>query len=276
LGRQNLTVHVAWYGQESIPLHSRYIAKRHPIPPYSPGEDHWKQDLLSTIRQERFDLVIPCDDQTLLPLQAHRTDFEELVPLALVNDRAFAVVFDKVQTHELAKSLDISLPRTLTVSRISQINGLLSPFQFPVVLKPRVSYSLENLKIKNDVCRVHTPEEFTTHLESLLHQGPVLVQENFSGKGVGVEVLADRGKILMAFQHLRIHEPVTGGGSSYRRSVPVEPELLSVVRALLGSLEYTGVAMVEFRVNFETAEWILVEINGRFLGILALSGRCRS
>jgi len=188
-----------------------------------------------------------------------------------VNDRAFPVVFDKVKTHELAKSLDISLPRTSTISSLSQIDDLLSSFQFPVVLKPRVSYSLENLKVKNDVCRVHTPEEFSTHLESLLHQGKVLVQENFSGKGVGVEVLADRGKILVAFQHVRIHEPVTGGGSSYRKSVPVEPELLGAVRTLLASLEYTGVAMVEFRVNLKTGEWIFVEINGRFWGSLPLA-----
>jgi len=271
LGRQNLTVHVAWHGQDPIPLHSRYIAKSHSIPPYSPSEDHWKQSLLFTIRQERFDLIIPCNDQTLLPLQAHRRDFEEIVPLALVNDRAFAVVFDKVKTHELAQSLDISLPRTSTVSSLSQSDVLLSPFQLPVVLKPCVSYSLDSLKVRNDVCRVHTPEEFSTHLESLLHQGKVLVQENFHGKGVGVEVLADRGKILVAFQHVRIHEPVTGGGSSYRKSVPVDPELLGAVSALLGSLEYTGVAMVEFRVNFRTGEWILVEINGRFWGSLPLA-----
>jgi len=271
LGRQNLTVHVAWYGQDPIPLHSRYIAKSHSIPPYSPSEDHWKQSLLFTIRQERFDLIIPCDDQTLLPLQAHRKDFEEIVPLALVNDRTFAVVFDKVKTHELAQSLGISLPRTSTVSSLSQSDVLLSPFQLPVVLKPRVSYSLDSLKVKNVVCRVHTPEEFSTHLESLLRQGKVLVQENFHGKGVGVEVLADRGKILVAFQHVRIHEPVTGGGSSYRKSVPVDPELLGAVGTLLASLEYTGVAMVEFRVNFETGGWILVEINGRLWGSLPLA-----
>ncbi|MDA2923429.1 ATP-grasp domain-containing protein, partial [Acidobacteria bacterium AH-259-L09] len=271
LGRQNLTVHVAWDGHESIARHSRYIAKIHPIPPYSGGETNWKQALLSIIREEQFDLAIPCHDENLLPFQAHRKDFEKLVRMGLVNDRAFEVVFDKANTYELAKSLGIPLPRAFTVLTLSEIDAILSRFELPVVLKPCTSYRLENLNVKNHVCKVYTLEELTTYLESLLHQGKVLVQENFPGTGVGVEVLVDQGEILVAFQHVRIHEPITGGGSSYRKSVSVEPELLKAVKTLLRSLEYTGVAMVEFRVNFDTGEWILVEINGRFWGSLPLA-----
>ena len=58
-------------------------------------------------------------------------------------------------------------------------------------------------------------------------------QENFVGIGVGVELLALQGEILTAFQHERVHEAPTGGISGYRKSVPLDPELLDAARLLV-------------------------------------------
>jgi protein-tyrosine-phosphatase len=68
-----------------------------------------------------------------------------------------------------------------------------------------------------------------------------------------------------------VHEPPAGGGSSYRRSSPLDPRLFRAAEALVADLNYTGLVMVEFRVNAETGDWILVEINGRFWGSLPLA-----
>ena len=87
---------------------------------------------------------------------------------------------------------------------------------------------------------------------------------------MGVELLADQGQILFAMQHRRLHE-TTGFGSAYRETVAVNPELRGACEALMRSLNYTGVAMVEFRVDEATGKWILLEINGRFWGSLPLA-----
>jgi protein-tyrosine-phosphatase len=105
----------------------------------------------------------------------------------------------------------------------------------------------------------------------MLVGGPVLVEENFLGRGVGVEVLASEGEILTAFQHERVHEPLLGGGSSYRRAVPLHPELLEATRRLMRALEYTGVAMVEFKLDPAAGRFVVIEINGRFWGSLPLA-----
>src|SRR5436309_4883105 len=39
----------------------------------------------------------------------------------------------------------------------------------------------------------------------------------------------------------------------------------------MAALRYTGVAMVEFKIDLPTGRWILVEINGRFWGSLPLA-----
>src|SRR5690606_14488164 len=61
------------------------------------------------------------------------------------------------------------------------------------------------------------------------------------------------------------------GGSSYRRSVELDPEMLDAARRLIRTLNYTGVAMVEFKLNRQTGKWVFIEINGRFWGSLPLA-----
>jgi predicted ATP-grasp superfamily ATP-dependent carboligase len=80
----------------------------------------------------------------------------------------------------------------------------------------------------------------------------------------------DRGKPLAAFQHRRVREvPITGGASSYRDSVPLDPVLLDHAVRLLGALDWTGLAMVEFKAG--DGRLALMEVNGRIWGSLPLA-----
>ena len=88
---------------------------------------------------------------------------------------------------------------------------------------------------------------------------------------MGVEVLYREGEVLAAFQHERVHEPMSGGCSTYRKSLALLPELMDAARKLMRAMQYTGVGMVEFKVNPADGSWILIEINGRFWGSLPLS-----
>lgn len=108
-------------------------------------------------------------------------------------------------------------------------------------------------------------------LARMLADGTALVQQCFVGFGVGVETLCRSGEVLVAFQHERVHEPLSGGGSSYRKSVQLNPELLDATRRLMKAMDYTGVCMVEFRFNPDSRRWVLLEINGRFWGSLPLA-----
>jgi protein-tyrosine-phosphatase len=53
-----------------------------------------------------------------------------------------------------------------------------------------------------------------------------------------------------------------------------EGELLEASRKIIDALNYTGVAMLEYRYNFESGQWIFLEINGRFWGSLPLALAC--
>ncbi len=269
LGRRGLEVHAAWCSPDSPARRSRYLRAVHELPPFSPEDPTWKEALLRLAERERFELLIPCEDPTLLPLRAHRREFEAVVRLAIPGEEACAVVFDKIRSHELAQALGIPVPRSRVVARLEDLGSL--DLQAPVVLKPRSTFAYPDLAQRRSV---RTFPDLAA-LEAFAAQAglpePVLLQEFFPGVGVGVEALAEGGELLLVFQHERVHEPLRGGGSSYRRSVPVDPELLEAVRKLLGALRYTGVAMVEFRRNPRTGQWVFLEINGRFWGSLPLA-----
>lgn len=270
LGRQGLEVHLGWCSDD-VALSSKYVARAHDIPSYSPIDDSWKKELISIVQKENFDLIVPVNEQASTPLETHRADFEQFDSIYLLNKQAYDIVFDKFKTNELAESLGIRIPEGKRVSDKSEKENILAEFKFPIVLKPKVSFSLENLRIKNYVYKAYNSKELNSCLKLLLKSGDVLIQENFIGTGVGIEFLAGHGNLLHAFQHERVHEPLMGGGSSYRKSASLDPELLTATEKLLKALDYTGVGMAEFKVNFKTKDWIFLEINGRFWGSLPLA-----
>jgi protein-tyrosine-phosphatase/predicted ATP-grasp superfamily ATP-dependent carboligase len=272
LGRKNISIHAGWCHPASFALHSKYVTKVHQIPPFSLKNNSWKKTLIDVFQQENFDLVIPCNDLTMIPLQTNRKELEKCALIYLISDRAFDITQDKIKTYELAKSNNIPVPKSIIITQNSDISKIFSNIKFPIVLKPRLSVTTDDLENKHFVRKVYTEDELTNHINYILEDKiEIQAQENFIGRGVGIEVLVDKGEILVVFQHIRVHEPLLGGGSTYRKSASPHPELLDATRKLMKSLNYTGVAMVEFKVNFDTGQWIFVEINGRFWGSLPLA-----
>lgn len=271
LGRQGIDVDVGWSPKSSPAVRSRYVRRVRDIPPFSQGDTRWKEALLELFEDERYDLVIPCDDSAILPLQRHRRELENSGRIYLLSDRAFEVTSSKLATSALARDLGIPVPREKVVEGTAAASAIAAEFGLPVVLKPHVSVGSDDVTSKRFVRKVYDASRLQAELDELLSHGPVQVQQNVLGIGVGVEVMAERGELLVAFQHERVHEPLLGGGSSYRRSVDLSPELTAATAALLKALDYTGVAMVEFKVERGTGRWVLMEINGRFWGSLPLA-----
>jgi protein-tyrosine-phosphatase/predicted ATP-grasp superfamily ATP-dependent carboligase len=270
LGRGGVEVHVAWHDPDGPASQSRYIRKAHLLPSWKHPVVIWKPSLQRLLVAEKFDLVLPCIDPIIMALHQHRNEFEQHGRIYLLSDTAFEVTFDKFKTADLARSLEIPVAHEVIVRSATEIDRIRAQFELPVVLKPKASFGQGDVE-RQMVRKAYCWEAMERHVEEMCSRGPVSVQENFIGRGVGVELLMNNGEMLMAFQHVRLHEPMHGGGSSYRMSVPLNPDLVNAAVRILGHLHYTGVAMVEFKMNPETGRWLLIEINGRFWGSLPLA-----
>ena len=271
LGRYGVQVHAAWTEEGAIAHRSRFLHCVHDVAAPWEDESNWLVGINALVEKHKFDLIVPCNDSCLIPLQEARRELSDSQRFYLLEDEVFKVVQSKVLSTELAESLGVRVPQHKSLSSVQQGLDFAQEVSCPVILKPGSSYRADNLKQKQKVVAAASPNELETRLLPMLKTGHVQIQKSFSGVGTGVEFLAKAGQILFAFQHLRLHEPLKGGGSSYRTSIPLHSEMLGATKKIVAKLNYSGVGMVEFRWNRKTDDWIFVEINGRFWGSLPLA-----
>ncbi len=271
LGRAGLEVHVAWCPWNSAALRSRYVRRVHALPPYRSDTRTWLDAFNHLCREHRFELILPCTDGAILPLQLHRNELECADRVYLLPDDVYRTFSSKEETYVLARDLGVPLPAQAGARTFDDVRAAADRFGFPIVLKPKRSASVTTPLARQAVQKVRRAQDLEACAGAMLRGGDILVQQNFPGIGIGVEVLCQDGEMLTAFQHERVHEPLMGGGSSYRKSVPLHAGMLNATRRLMKAVRYTGVAMVEFKYNVETQTWVLIEVNARFWGSLPLS-----
>jgi protein-tyrosine-phosphatase/predicted ATP-grasp superfamily ATP-dependent carboligase len=275
LGGAGLTVSVAAATEAAIAFRSRHAHARlvypSPAADYAPFVD-W---LEAELRRRHYGLVIPVTDLTTVPISKSLDRLRPFSTLAAESYDKLRVVCDKDETLALARRVGVPCPATVVVHDAAELERHVPVLRFPVVCKP-LSSSVWGAAgfVSRTVSYACDEAELRREVSAALPAGPVMLQEYRKGVGIGVEVLARSGEIVQVFQHQRLHElPLTGGGSTYRMSVPVDPLLYDYARRLLGELRWTGVAMVEFRVDAASGDVSLMEINGRFWGSLPLSSR---
>ena len=269
LGRAGHSIVLGGMSETAFSFHSRYVNRTLVYPSPLKSRQAFLSWISGLLASESFDYVLPLSDVTLYPLR-------DLDPrpsgLILPADESFEWFFDKAKTLELAERCGVPIPRTRLFSPGDRLD-LRSLSEFPYFVKlTRSKTWLGDRGYDLEARLARDPAELSEAVSGLMPYGPVLVQSYEPGEGVGVELLCDRGQVLLSFAHQRIHEyPLTGGGSTYRVSIPVPPDLLSASERLVREAGWTGVAMVEFKKADE--RFSLMEVNGRFWGSLPLSYR---
>jgi len=272
LGRKGVEVHQGKDVQHSVCTDSRFVQKVIDFPNAGREPEKWLEKLVAVLRQTRYDLVIPTADNYLVLAIKNREKLAPLAKFAIPDDNGFIFTYKKSKTLELAQRLGVPCPKTREINRMDEIPSIVDEFTLPVIIKPVSS------KVWQKSVRHHLDVELATDraalekkLSRLLEICPVLIQSFHPGVGVGQEFLMRDGEMIAAFQHERVHEPLGGGGSSYRKSVPLDDDLLKHSMNMLRELHWTGVAMVEYKQNKTAGDSVLMEINGRFWGSLPLA-----
>lgn len=266
LGRRGIAVHAAPNDFSSPALASRYLKGVHRLPPYSISPEGWLEALKALVEREGIDLIIPCDDRSVLPLQHHRSDLPGM-HVAVANDEALRTFFDKWSTRQLASRLGVPVAAGETLEGEDGAS-LAASLGLPLALKPRSSCTLGQGGPRSTVRIVHNASE-TDAVLGRIDRSAWFAEGFFRGEGVGVSVLANEGEVLFAFQHRRLHEASESGGSSSRISEAVDPRLRADVEALARETKLSGVAMFEFR--RAGSNYVLLEVNARFWGSLPLA-----
>ena len=268
LGRQGLEVHVAPFDFHAPALSSRYIQATHFLPYYLDGGAAWLDAVRSLLREQRFALVIPCDERALLPLCLHRDELSAMCPLAIPSPAALDIYFDKIKTRALAEACAVPVAKGRLLAHADTVESIVADLGLPVVIKEPMSYALPELYVRTSTKIISERGALATWLARQDHSAPMLLEQMFPGFGLGVSVLCHEGQVLQAFEHHRAHE--LNGSSYYRKSAPLDPERLAAVERMVKASAYTGLAMFEFKHNPANGKWILIEVNARPWGSLPL------
>jgi len=267
LGRYGCTVHTAAFQGGQTFRRSRFV-RRHFLLGISKNKAI--HDLVSLFEAERYDLVVPATEVSLLAMLSPEIPDNLYQRAALASRSSVRAALDKQAVWELARRIGVRVPASELVCSTSS-----PPEAFPVVLKPVHSKRNAHGVVKEfGVTIVRDLTQWRTALTTTYQDISVQQQQYIPGKGLGVEMLFQHGAPQWAFVHERVHElPLTGGGSSYRVSLAFRDDLVESTTLLLSALEWHGVAMAEFKVT-PGGEAYLMEINPRLWGSLALAIDC--
>ena len=267
LGRAGVEVDIAAESKSCLAFHSRYAVRtlRQPAPAAV-------EDFLAWLRDQdqkgNYELIVPATEASLLGLRALSEDDALRRKAVLPGNASLDIALDKEKTAEFALALGIPVPQSKLILSLTELTDAK---RFPAVLKPVRSKVVIAGELRTlAVAIVRSETQRREQLRQWLPLTPVLEQQYIAGKGVGVEFLFDRGRKVWHFAHERVHEyPLSGGASSYRRSIRPSAALLQDAEKLLSALNWHGVAMVEFKMDERGQHW-LMEINPRLWGSLAL------
>lgn len=271
LHQSGMIVDVVCFSNISVALKSNYINKQYGLNHQSMAVIDWQNEIKKIILDNQYDIIIPCDERALFPLMDIKDDINTTTAFAVPERKILAPLFDKAETRKTAELCDIAVAQgeQLNISNTSY-SQLSQKFKLPLVLKPTQSYHEEDLNKRQAVKITHNEQDFLAFQCDNANQ-QCLVESYFTGYGIGVSILAKKGKVKAAFAHARVSEPESGGGSSYRKAIAIEPTMLYACQKFCMHIAYTGVAMFEFKYNPKTSDWILIEVNARFWGSLPLA-----
>lgn len=251
---------------ENIGFKSKYIYKKYLISSKKNKEQYLND--IAKISKE-CDCLIPVHFQTIELISQNINLFKHIKKL-IPNNEKLEESNDTYKLLKLAQKISVPIPKTYFIDNLEQIEKILPELEFPVIIKVKKE---ENILPPKRHIIVHKKENFIQSYKNLhsLQEFPV-IQKYIKGTGIGFFALYDKNSQIKAlFCHERLREyPITGGPSTLCKSI-YDEKLIEYGKKILDELKWQGVAMVEFKKEYSTNEYKLMEINPRFWGSLPLA-----
>jgi predicted ATP-grasp superfamily ATP-dependent carboligase len=265
LGKKNINITAGSEIKSAIGLYSKYCSKKHLYPNPRMYPQAFIEDLLRMVKNKTYDCIISTDTYTTFLLAQHKSLFQGYTKIMPPDFQVFINAFDKKLLLKTAIKNDVNCPATYFADDIDEIISSIQ--HYPVVIKPARRHG-----VKIAIC--HTPSELhVTQKEMSKKYGPCLLQEYIPNGGeFGVYTLFDTDSEPLALTvQKRIRSLNSYGGISTLRKTVKNDKLVDIAFHLLKTIHWSGVAMVEFRIDERDGTPKLMEINPRFWGSLQLS-----
>jgi predicted ATP-grasp superfamily ATP-dependent carboligase len=294
LGRKGVYVTVGERTSLNTSFFSKYCSRRIVYPSPKRFPDRFIEFLLTEIKKHPIDCLFPMEEETLLLIAKYRSEISRYTCLLAPDLNKIEFVRDKGNLIRFAESHGIPVPKTYyilptpepcevqgfgpesnevqespTPHVVQDLTHVIAQIPIPAVIKPRISSG------SFGIAYVNKREDLIPLYQSVHARYPYpLIQEYIPDGGgtFGLSALFDeRSNVKAAFIHKKLRMyPVQGGPSTLREGVE-HPQIMELGLSLLKSLNWVGIAMVEFKVDPRDGIPKLMEVNPRFWGSLQLA-----
>jgi predicted ATP-grasp superfamily ATP-dependent carboligase len=268
LGKKDLNVIAGEKTRFATGFYSKYCKRRIVYPSPSLSSEKFIKKILDILKKNNFNVLFPVANESIYPIVKNKDELSKYTKIPLPSITIFMKAYDKKQTLRIAKEINIPCPKTYFVNNIKQIIDLKKKLEYPLIIKPSISYGSRGVKLCNSY------KELIYKYKNLsLFYNDLMIQEYIpSNEEIGVYTIFDFNSKPCAVtvqKRLRSY-PVSGGPSTLRKTIKND-DVIELAFKLLKKLHWTGVAMVEFRIDSKDKKPKLMEVNPRFWGSLQLS-----
>jgi len=273
LGRSRYPVHACSPQDDALGFISNYASATAICPQYAnPAFIPWLRDY---VKSNSIQAIIPSESM-LLAIRPAFSEFAHLLPFSRNEEVVFRgmskfSLFEALQRNQ-DNHLSAHLPPTLLLENLDSLPSAvqLAQMELPIYIKTDGIHA----KTTENGLVIRAPTIDKAYAELIGLRGrfrKAIIQGHVPGQGVGAFFLIWEGRVLAEFMHRRLHEvPHTGGVSSLRESW-WHQGIRNDALVKLKSLNWQGVAMMEYRWDSLPDQFYLMEMNGRFWGSIHLA-----
>lgn len=256
LGRNNIEFQVVSKTRDTLGRYSRYCQNK--------TVGLFDLDFFSKLSKD--DVVFPMIEDTMLLLLKNKSTLQ--CQLGFSDFETIQKTRDKSILTQHAIEQKIPCPKTFFITKPEDIRECRSDIDFPVVLKPNREAGGKGIRF------VESADLLPKITENFLAEnGPFLLQEKipFTTKYTVGALCNSEHKLrrICVIKELRNY-PIETGQACYVETVN-NPRLVELTEKLLKSLDFFGVADIDFIIDERDNEPKLMEINPRFWGSMQVA-----
>lgn len=274
LGREGVPVTVLSEYKESLALASRYCSE----PIYLEGFTcDYKRTLNFLIdyanKQDKKPILFPTADPDLIFLSSQRDELEKYYHLYISRREIIENFMDKQKFYHFANKYNYPTPNTFIPNNLNDIVAISEKMQYPAIVKPALPLSWTDKRIQEIVdskkaVTVGSRAELIDIYKKLSpYTNDALVQEYIHGGDDDLYSLHiymnKESEPLGYFTGRKIRTyPTYAGIGCFVKSIYVEDIIKKGVE-MLQKVNYSGLALLQFKRDSRSGEFKLIEINPR-------------
>ena len=211
------------------------------------------------LKTGKYDLVVPMVDYSAALLSKNKEEFSQYAKVASNDWDLYDIAQDKLKTMKACMENNIPCPVTLTsMSSIDDIRK--SNLEYPLVVKPRVSYGAIGFKV------IYSEEQLSKFFETCVNTDDYLLQEYIPQTDMQfntIMFLDEKSEVKSAVVFTKNRWfPISGGSSTLNITVD-RPDIVDICTNLLKAIGWKGCADIDLIQDPRDGIVKVIEINPR-------------